>query len=126
MVDTSRLSFLPRYASLPSALAALSAIKPKPFRPVVSARLEFAIVEARVRRATGNVDEAVKSLQASQAEADKYGHGRNSYEIQLVLAELEMSWQKMLDPEPAKKLASRTRRVAVAAARRLIPIFAAS
>ena len=53
-------------------------------------RLEFAIAEARVRGATGNVDEAVKSLQASQAEADKYGYGGNSYEIQLVLAELEM------------------------------------
>lgn len=57
---------------------------------MVSVRLEFAIAEARVRGATGNVDEAVKSLQASQAEADKYGYGGNSYEIQLVLAELEM------------------------------------
>jgi hypothetical protein len=57
---------------------------------LVSVRLEFAIAEARVRGATGNVDEAVKSLQASQAEAYKYGYGGNSYEIQLVLAELEM------------------------------------
>ena len=57
---------------------------------MVSVRLEFAIAEARVRGATGNVDEAVKSLQASQAEADEYGYGGNSYEIQLVLAELEM------------------------------------
>src|SRR5215471_17118182 len=56
----------------------------------VSVRLEFAIAEARVRGATGNVDEAVKRLQASQAEADKYGYGGNSYAIQLVLAELEM------------------------------------
>jgi tetratricopeptide (TPR) repeat protein len=57
---------------------------------MVGVRLEFAIAAARVRGATGNADEAVRSLQASQAEAEKYGYGGYAYEIQLALAELEM------------------------------------
>jgi hypothetical protein len=53
-------------------------------------RLEFAIARARVLAATGNADSAMQSLRASQAEAEKYGYGGNSYALQFALAELEM------------------------------------
>jgi ATP/maltotriose-dependent transcriptional regulator MalT len=58
--------------------------------PMVAVRLEFAIARARVLAATGNVDAAVKSLRTSQAEAEKYGYGGNSYAIQFALAEVEI------------------------------------
>ncbi len=53
-------------------------------------RLDFAIAAARVRGATGNMNEAVRSLEATREEAQELGYAGSQYEIQLLLAEFEM------------------------------------
>jgi len=58
--------------------------------PAVEVRLSYAIVEARIKAATGKVAESEGILEAGLAEASKHGYLGSEYEIELALGEIEM------------------------------------
>jgi hypothetical protein len=58
--------------------------------PMPAVRINYAIAAALVRAATGITADATRSLEATLAEATKYGYLGYQFEARLALAEIEM------------------------------------